>query len=130
MINLDEIKKDIDTLQKALDSRKKDYKLAKESNMREQYGDDFSCHNCAYSCCVDVGDHCTYCYQSNCIYCKDYCDDYVPDNEFSKYIRKYHYYEERMLDAINKLFDVDDIIKHPELHDKALHILKVRDKDE
>lgn len=127
MINLDEIKKDIDALQKALDSRKKDYKLAKESNMKEQFGDHFSCCNCAYSCCLDVCDYHTYCYNHECVHCKDYCDNYVPDGELSKYIRKHHEYEEYMLYAINKLFDVDDIIKHQELHDKALHILKVRD---
>ena len=127
MIDLKKIQDEIDALNKALQEKQNEYKAAKESNLKEQYGADFGCENCAYSCCVDVGDFCTYCTKHECIYCNKYCDEYKPENELSKYIRDNHYYDENTLDALNGLFDVIDIMRCPELHQKALKILKLRD---
>lgn len=130
MIDLKEIEKDIDLLQTALNKRKEDYKKAKESNLKEQFGDDFGCDNCAYSCCVFVGDHHTNCSKGHCIYCFNYCDEYMPRNELSEYIREQHYYDENILDNLNGIFDVLDIMQRPELHQAALSMLKLRDEVE
>lgn len=130
MIDLKKIQDEIDALNKALREKQNEYKAAKESNLKEQYGADFGCENCAYSCCVYVGDHCTYCTKHKCIYCNKYCDEYKPENELSKYIRDNHYYDENTLDALNGLFDVIDIMRRPELYQKAIEILKLCDAGE
>lgn len=130
MINLKQIENEINELSKQLQQKKNEYVEAKESNLKEQYGANFGCDNCAYSCCVDVGDRCTFCTKNKCIYCYDYCDEYIPDNELSIYIREYHYYDENMVRTLNNLFDVSDIMKHPELHQKAFDILVLRDKED
>lgn len=130
MINLKEIQDEIDALNKALIEKQNEYRVAKESNLKEQYGVDFGCGNCAYSCCVYVGDICTDCTKHKCIYCNKYCDEYKPENELSKYIRDNHHYDENMLDNLNCLFGVIDIMCHPELHQRALEVLKLRDAKE
>lgn len=81
MIDLQLIENEINELNKQLWQKKKEYAEAKESNLKEQYGDDFGCGNCAYGCCVDVGSHCTDCTKHKCIYCNEYCDEYIPDKE-------------------------------------------------
>ena len=130
MIDLKQIENEINELSKQLQKKKDEYAKSKESNLKEQYGDNFGCHSCAYSCCVYVGDHCTDCTKGKCIYCHEYCDEYMPENELSKYIKDNHYYDENTLDTLNNLFDVLDIMKHQELHQKALDILVLRDKKE
>lgn len=132
MIDLKEIEKDIETLKNALSKRRDDYSKTKESNLKEQYGDDFGCDNCAYSCCVDIGDYHTSCTKNHCIYCRNYCDEYVPSNELSEYIRNndVHHYNESLLDTLDDLFYVSDIMQHPELYRTAIDILKLRDKKE
>ena len=130
MIDLKIIENDIDSLEKALRTRREDYRKAKESNLKEQYGEDFGCDNCAYSCCVYVGDRCTDCTKHRCIYCNEYCDDYMPDNSLSEYIRENHYYDEGTLSSLNYFFGVSDIMQCPELHQKALEMLRLRDKKE
>ena len=130
MIDLKEIEKDISTLETALRQRRKDYEQAKEANLKERFGDNFGCNNCAYSCCLDVGDHHTSCVKGHCVHCRDHCDKYMPDNELSVYIKEYHRYDERILDSLNDLLDVNDIMKHPIMHQAALEILKITDKEE
>lgn len=130
MIDLKKIKDEIDALNKALRKKQNEYKAAKESNLKEQFGADFGCKNCAYSCCIDVGDYHTYCTKSKCILCNEYCDEYMPENELSKYIRDNHNYDDLMLCNLSSLFDIDDIIQEPELHQTALEILKLRDTKE
>ena len=89
------------------------------------------CHKTGiFLACVDVGDCCTDCTKHKCIYCNEYCDEYKPENELSKYIRDNHYYDENTLDALNGLFDVIDIMRRPELHQKALEVLRLRDAKE
>lgn len=130
MIDLKAIETEINTLQNALYRKQKEYRDAKEANLKEQYGEDFGCHSCAYSCCVDVGDHCTYCTQYKCIYCNKYCDAYMPDNVLSTYIRNKHYYDEGTVSSLNLFFDVSDIMKCPELYQAAVDVMKFRDKKE
>lgn len=130
MIDLKQIENEINELNTRLSQKKREYEKTKENNLKEQYGDNFGCDNCVYSCCVDVGDHHTYCHQNHCIYCYSYCDEYILDNELSAYIRNKHYYDENTLDAINELFNVDDIMQHPELYQKALDVLAILDKKE
>lgn len=130
MTDLKQIENEINELNKQLNKKKNEYDKEKENNLKEQYGDNFGCNNCAYGCCVDVGDGHTFCNQGYCIYCRDYCSEYMPDNKLSTYIRTHHYYSEHMLDTLNDLFDVPDIMYHPELHQKALDILELRDKKE
>lgn len=129
MIDLTLIENDIKSLEAALRQRKKDYEQAKEANLKEKYGDDFGCGNCAYSCCLDVGDYHTSCTQGHCIHCRDYCDRYIRDNELSAYIKEHHRYDESVLDSLNDLLDVNDIMKHPLMHQAALEILKIVDKE-
>jgi len=129
MIDLKQIENEIRELKSQLWQKEKKYEYAKESNLKEQYGENFGCNNCAYSCCVDVGDHCTLCNKHKCIYCNDYCDAYMPDNALSKYIRDAHYYDEHTLSSLNSFLGVSDIMKRPELHQKALDILALRDKE-
>lgn len=128
MINLKPIENEIAELRKQLQQKQNEYVKAKESNFKEQYGDKFGCGNCAYSCCVFVGDRCTDCIQGKCIYCHKYCDKYMPDNVLSMYIREKHYYDENTVDALNDLFDVSDIMQHFELYQKALDMLILLDK--
>ena len=130
MIDLNKIKNEIDTLNKMLQEKQIEYEKAKESNQKERYGDDYGCENCTYSCCVSLEDHHAFCIQGNCIYCENYCDKYIPENELSKYIRDNHYYNDYILDALNDLLDVADLMQKPELHQKALEILKLRDTKE
>ena len=130
MIDLTVIEKDIKYLEKALQQRRKDYEQAKEANLKERFGDNFGCNNCAYSCCLDVGDYHTSCVKGHCVHCRAYCDKYMPDNELSVYIREYHHYDERILDSLNDLLDVNDIMMHPIMHQAALEILKITDKEE
>ena len=130
MIDLKEIENDIKSLETTLWKRKEDYRQAKENNLKEQFGNDFGCHNCAYSCCLNVGDYHTGCVKGYCIHCRSHCDEYTPSNELSEYIREYHEYDEYTVDHLNDLLDVSDIMKHPELHQTALDILKLRDKKE
>lgn len=127
MIDLKQIENEIRELKSKLWQKEKEYSYAKESNLKEQYGANFGCDNCAYSCCVDVGDHCTFCTKHKCIYCNDYCDEYMPDNALSKYIRDVYYYDEHTLSSLNSFFGVSDIMKRPELHRKALEVLMLRD---
>lgn len=129
MIDLKQIEKEINELTQELYRKKNEYANAKTSNLKEQYGANFGCHNCAYSCCVDVGDHCTFCTKCKCIYCNNYCDSYMPENELSTYIRNEHYYDENTVEKLSNLFDVSDIMQHPELYQKALDILVLRDKE-
>ena len=130
MIDLKLIENEINELSKQLQQKKNEYSKAKELNLKEQYGEKFGCGNCVYSCCVDVGDYCTCCTKCRCIYCNKYCDEYMPDNELSEYIREHHYYDENTLDTLNDLFDVSDIMRHPELHKKALETLNIIDSEE
>lgn len=130
MIDLELIENEINELNKRLQKKRNEYSMAKESNLKEQYGENFGCDDCAYSCCVDVGDHCTYCTKHKCIYCNKYCDEYMPDNALSIYIRNEHYYDEGTASRLNYFFDVSDIMQHPELHQKALDMLILRDKKE
>ena len=130
MIDLKQIENEINELNKQLWQKKNEYAKAKESNYKEQYGENFGCHSCAYSCCVDVGDRCTDCAQGKCIYCYKYCDEYIPENELSTYVREHHYYDESTVSTLNDFFDVLDIMKHPELYRKALEVLMLRDKKE
>ena len=130
MIDLKEIQAEIEILNKALQQKQSEYEKAKESNLKEQYGADFGCDECAYSCCVDVGDNHTCCTKHRCIYCCKHCYEYMPENELSKYIRNYHYYDECTLDKLNNFMGVDDIMRHPELHQKALELLKLCDAKE
>lgn len=110
MIDLKEIENEINELANKLQQKRNELKRAKESNLKEQYGEDFGCHNCAYGCCVYVGDRCTDCTKNKCIHCNHYCDEYMPENELSAYIREYHFYEDNMVDTLNNLFDVFDIM--------------------
>lgn len=130
MIDLKLIENEINELNKQLWQKKEEYAKAKESNLKEQYGDDFGCHNCAYGCCVDVRGHCTYCTKHKCIYCNEYCDEYMHDNELSSYIREHHYYDENTVGILNNLFNVSDIMNHQELHKTALGVLALRGKEE
>ena len=130
MIDLKLIENEIRELNKQLYQKKNEYVKAKENNLKEQYGENFGCGNCAYSCCVYVGDHCTDCTKGKCIYCNKYCDGYLPENELSAYIREHHYYTENMVDTLNGLFDVSDIMQRPEFHQAALDVLKLKDKKE
>ena len=128
MIDLKPIENEINELNKQLQQKRNELKEAKKSNLKEQYGEDFGCHNCAYGSCVYVGDHCTDCTKGKCIYCNRYCDEYIPENELSAYIREHHYYDESTVDTLNSLFGIPDIMKRPELHQAALDMLKLRDK--
>lgn len=129
MIDLTVIENDIKTLEKALGQRRKDYEQAKEANLKERFGENFGCHNCAYSCCLDVGDYHTSCVKSYCIHCRGSCDEYMPSNELSEYIREYHKYDEYTVDHLNELFDIRDIMKHPELYQAAIDVMKIVDKE-
>ncbi len=130
MIDLKPIGEEIAALQKALNKKESEYEKAQEANLQEQYGGQFGCDYCAYSCCVEVGDYHTCCDQQRCIYCNDYCDKYVPENKLSEYIRDKHYYDSRMLGKLSRLLGVNDIILEPELHNKALDVLFLIDKKE
>ena len=130
MIDLKEIENEINELTNKLRQQQNELEKAKDKNFKEQYGEDCGCDNCAYGCCVEVGDNHTYCYEGLCIHCRSYCGRYMPENELSVYIRKHHYYNECMLTILSDLFNVSDIMKHPELHQKALEILKLRDAKE
>lgn len=129
MIDLKQIENEINTLDQLLWQKKDESAKVKEAHLKEQYGDNFGCHSCVYSCCVFVGDRCTDCTKGKCIYCNKYCDKYMPENELSAYIRKHHHYEENTVRTLNYFFDVSDIMKHPELHQKALDVLVLRDKE-
>lgn len=128
MIDVKKIEKEISDLREALRQKQDEYEEAKTNNLKEQYGEDFGCSNCAYGCCVYVGDYHTSCTKGSCILCRHYCHQYLPENELSAYIRKYHYYDESSLDTLNDFFDVPDIMQQPELHQKALDVLMLRDK--
>ena len=130
MIDLKRIENEINELSKQLQQKRKEYAEAKESNLKEQFGENFGCENCAYSCCLNVGDHCTYCTKHQCIYCNDYCDEYMPENELSAYIREHHEYDEDAVSRLNYFFGVNDIMQRTELHQAALETLAMRDKKE
>ena len=130
MINLKQIENEINELHKQLNQKKNEYAEAKKSNLKEQFGANFGCGNCAYSCCVDVGDHCTDCTNGKCIYCNKYCDEYMPENELSAYLRDEHHYDENTVSVLNEFFDVPDIMKYPKLYKKALQVLILRDTEE
>lgn len=130
MIDLKPIEDEVRILETELVKKKNELSKAKDSNLKEQYGENFGCHNCAYGCCVAVYDYHTSCTKGNCIHCRSYCVNYMPENELSAYIRDKHYYDENMLDTLNDLFDVLDIMNKPELHEQALEILRLRDNKE
>ena len=130
MIDLKPIENEIVELRKQLLQKQNEYDKAKENNFKEQYGDNFGCNNCAYSCCVDVQDYHTFCAKNSCIHCRKRCCEYMPENILSAYIREYHEYDENILDTLNDLFDISDIMKTPKLHQKALDILVSLDKKE
>lgn len=130
MIDFKPIENEINELSKQLNQKRDELEKAKESNLKEQYGEDFGCHNCAYGCCVDVADYHTYCTKDLCIHCHPYCGDYMPENKLSAYISDKHYYDESMLSNLNRFFGVYDIMREPELHEKALEMLKLRDNKE
>lgn len=130
MIDLKVIENELNELHAKLNQKRNELTKAKESNLKEQYGDDYGCKNCAYSCCIDVGDYHNSCVNGMCILCSGRCVNYIPENELSAYIRKHHYYDNHMVDTLDELFDVSDIMRKPELHQKALEILRVRDKKE
>ena len=130
MIDLKNIENEINVLSEQLRQKRNEYERAKKSNLKEQYGNNFGCGNCAYSCCVDVGDRCTCCTKLRCIYCNDYCEEYMPENELSAYIRDKHYYDEYTVSNLNKFFGVIDIMQKPKLHQIALKVLMLRDNKE
>jgi hypothetical protein len=130
MIDLKLLQNEIDELSKQLQQKRDEYAKAKTNNLKEQFGDNFGCDNCAYGCCIDVLDYHTCCTLNYCVLCRKRCDQYMPDNKLSIYIREYHYYDEHTLDTLNDLFDVSDIMQHPELYQKALDVLALRDKGE
>lgn len=130
MIDLKQIENEINELKLQLNQKQNELKKATEDNLKEQYGNNFGCSNCAYTCCVDVGDFHTYCAKSHCIYCRNYCDEYAPENELSAYIREHHYYDESTLSTLNDFFGVSDIMQHPQLYQMALKVLALRDKRE
>ena len=129
MIDLQQIENEINELNKQLQRKKNEYINAKKFNLKEQYGDNFRCDSCAYSCCVFEGDRCTDCINNKCIYCTGYCDAYIPENELSAYIRKHYHYKHDMVDTLNSLFNVSDIMKHSELYQQAINVLTLLDVD-
>lgn len=120
MIDLKKIQNEIDALNKSLRKKQDEYKAAKENNLKELYRADFGCGNCVYSCCVHVTDFHTFCTKDECVLCNDYCDEYIPENELSKYIRDNHHHNESMLDILNSLFGINDIMRRPKFHQKLL----------
>lgn len=50
MIDLKLIENEINELNAQLRQKKNEYKQAKKSNLKEKYGNNFGCDNCAYSC--------------------------------------------------------------------------------
>ena len=54
----------------------------------------------------------------------------MPENELSAYIRDKHYYDENTVSHMSDFFEVLDIMQCPELHQKALEVLKLRDEKE
>ena len=111
-----------------LEKAKKELADAKINNMKELYGNDFSCSKCAYSCCIYVGDYHNVCTKGSCVLCRDFCDEYMPENILSKYIRENHHYCDDLCDTLNELFDVSDILKEETLHEKAIQVLKIARK--
>lgn len=130
MIDLKKIQDEIYALNEALREKQDEYEVAKESNLKERYGADFGCWNCAYCEGACFRDNFYYCKKLEEAYLRNYhCNDYVPKNDLSEYIHNNYYFY--LLDTLNDLLGVDDIMRYPELHQKALKILKLRDaKDE
>ena len=61
MIDLKLIEDEVRALETELIKKKDELSRTKEKNLKEQYGKDFGCDNCVYSCCINVDDYHTYC---------------------------------------------------------------------
>lgn len=77
---------------------------------KEQYGSDFCCNKCRFDCIEDPGDYHTTCLKYNCVLCKDNCEEYLPENELSQYIRSYDRYSwDSVWSSIAEVLNYDDL---------------------
>lgn len=109
-MNLEELKNKKTELESQLRILQSNICEYEYNQKKEQYGNDFCCDKCRFDCIEYPGDYHTTCLKYNCVLCNDNCDEYLPENELSQYIRSHNKYSWNSIwNSIAKVLDYDDL---------------------
>ena len=86
-----------------------EYKVLYRKECGKKIGEEANCNNCAFSCILDSSDH-DYCMGERCICCNNWCYNWIPENEVSKFLRKTYHYDTSLFYRFKQLFG-DDFLK-------------------
>ena len=84
----------------------------RSNELKQLYGDNFSCNHCRYSCISDV-DSCdghTLCTKYKCMMCHDNCSEFQLENRISNYFKEYYEYRKDLYDALTNIFGDKEIV--------------------
>lgn len=98
----------------------------KIEKLKEQYGSNIKCRNCAYSCSSFIDT----CLKEREMLFDGCCELYIPENEISAYLRDTFPDNINAYEALNILFGTSDLFESKEYYDKAIEILKILDREE
>ena len=124
----------LDNLERERDEAFKKYQKAQAAidnfefnQKKEQYGNDFKCSKCRYSCIEEVRSWDNLCMQGR--WADGPCENYQPENELSKYIRNSTRFPSfETWSNIVRLIggrDIAHLLDREELKDKAIAIDKI-----
>ena len=86
-----------------LEQLENEYRELYRKECGEKIGEKASCKNCALSCILDITDH-NCCMGGKCTCCNDWCYNWIPENEVSKFLRKNYHYDSSMFYRIEDIF--------------------------
>ena len=126
MNNLDDLKRERDEAYKKYQEAQSELDNFEFNQKRKQYGNDFRCSRCRYSCLTEVSGWDNLCMQGR--WADGACKHYEPDNRLSLYIKQYKYPSYETWSNIAELLDGRDVahlLDNEEMFDKAIAIDKV-----
>ena len=94
-------------LREELEKLEEEYRKLYRKECAEKIGAERAvCSNCAYSCVLHITDH-NCCMNNRCTCCYDWCYNWMPENEVSAYLRKYHQYNHELYYRLEEVFGDD-----------------------
>lgn len=97
-------KQKIVPLRMELNRLEKEYKDLFRKECGDKIGEMASCNNCAFSCVIDTGNDHNSCMGGKCTCCNNWCYNWTPENEVSKFLRKNYYYDEHTFYRLEDIF--------------------------
>ena len=96
-------------LRKELEHIEREYEELYRKECGDKIGEKATCKNCVFSCILDITDH-NCCMGGKCTCCYDWCYNWTPENEVSKFLRQKYSYDSPMFYRLEDIFG-DDFLK-------------------